>query len=379
LRGRTKAASKRRKPVEGPEATVKSLADRAGNDGPPTRSRSKDRELADTYSTPSTRRNRLARPASVGYPPHEVRGASSLPHCVRRPGLLSLPAKALAAPAVLGLAFALSPSARAAEMGPDPGRKPFNPKIVIVVECVRRTDMKAARDFIAYMTREPPADMEEEGANGKPVAVSSQKERFTVSASLSSARQTAERDKAVAIVHVKIIKREPTVRGGAPEMQANCSVLLPSVSKASPSVSWKVKQARILPPPRKAGLVLIGGAIAPGDPLDFAEMKQEITRLIYDAAVEVTMPPIRKAPKSGERIEVKVTNNTLLGIAAFDVSMASKGTSCTWKYSGDPLPPGKSDVTVEADLVDGGMGGRAVGDRPARAEQVRFAEPPVKK
>ncbi|MHC4251795.1 MAG: hypothetical protein ACYS9X_21965, partial [Planctomycetota bacterium] len=172
-------------------------------------------------------------------------------------------AKLFALAAILGVAFASG--APAAEGNPDPGPKSITPKILVVVDCVRRTDVKAARDFIAYVTRKPPGKPAGEPDHATPTRDT----QFVAAASLSSARKAAEREKAVAIVHVKIIKRAPTVRGGDPEMQANCSVLLPATSKASRRVSWKLKRAAILPPQLKDGapsLVLLEAPDVMGDP-----------------------------------------------------------------------------------------------------------------
>lgn len=321
--------------------------------------------------------NRLAHSPSVGYLAHEVRGASITIAPRRRSELRNPLAKALAAVAVLGTALALP--ARAAEKKAGRGSKAIDPKIVIVVECVRRTDVKAARDFIAYMTREPRLDIMVADEDGKAKAVASQRERFIASASLSSARKAAEREKAVGIVHVKIIKRAVAVRGGSPEMQANCSAILPTTARGSRRLSWKVKKARILPSPPKAGIVLIGGLAGPDEPPDFVKMKQEITQLIYDAAVEVAMARIIKEPKRGESVKATITNNTLLEIAGLTISNASHGKLCRWKYSGDALPPGKNKVTLEARLVRCGHGRIVVPDQPARVEIVSFAEAAAKK
>ncbi|MHC4251312.1 MAG: hypothetical protein ACYS9X_19505, partial [Planctomycetota bacterium] len=106
---------------------------------------------------------------------------------------------------------------------------------------------------------------------------------------------------------------------------------------------------------------------------------QEVTRLVYDAAVGIAMPRMRKAPKKGERVKTTITNNTLLDIAAFEVSTRTGGTSYFWDYSGDALPPGRSEVTLEADPVHLEVGIPAVPGRTARVRYVRFAEAAKKK
>jgi hypothetical protein len=274
--------------------------------------------------------------------------------------------------------LAASSAARAAEKKADPGPKPFIKKLVIVVECVRRTDVKAARDFVAYLTRKLPAKPMGKAEPWTPA----RDMQFVAAASLSSARKTAEREKAVAIVHVKVIKRAPIVRGGAPEMRASCSVLLPTVSKTSRRVSWKVKTATILPPQEKGGapgLVLLEAPDAFGDPWDFVVLRQGIERLTWNAAVEVAMPRVRKPPKKGETVKVTVTNNTLLDIAALDVSTPLREKSFWWSYSGDALPPGKSEVTLVSDLDQLIVDRSATPGRTARVERVRFAEAAEKK
>ncbi len=284
-------------------------------------------------------------------------------------------AKAVAAAAVLGL-LPTSP-APAAEKKAESGPKVINPKIVIVVECVRRADAKAARDFIACMTREPPRNIMVVDADGKLRAASSQRERFSASASLGSARKRAEREKAVAIVHVNIIKRAPETRTGPPEMWASCSVLLPSTPTSSGRISWKVKKkAMIVPPPHRAGSITLS---IDGIPVDFVQVRKEITRLTYDAAIEITMPRILKVPKRGESVKATITNNTLLGIVALTVSNASHGKLCRWEYSGDALPPGRNEVALEARLVRPGYGRDVVPDQPARVEDTQFAEAARKK
>jgi hypothetical protein len=225
--------------------------------------------------------------------------------------------------------------------GQDPKR--LFPKVVLVVDCTRRKDVKAARDFVAYMTRKLP----DKPAVGVYQYVIYRDTQFVAAATLPSARKTAEREKAAAIVHVKIIKREPTGWG----MQASCSVLLPTVSKTSRRVSWKTKRAAVLSLRQQGGIPRVVVEDEPntkGDPTDFMQMRQDIKRLTYNAAVEVDLRRMPRAPKKGERIKATVTNNTPLGIFRFEAAITSRGKSCSWSYSGDALPPGESEATLQA-------------------------------
>lgn len=233
--------------------------------------------------------------------------------------------------------------ARAAEESPRVW-KPAFPTVMVVVDCARAADRRAARDLLAYLTRDrlPDGDISRSTFGSF---------KLLPAANIAAARRAAAKAGAFGILRVVIAKRVPEARmRGSYLISTTCALYTLAKSRAKAKPKWKLKATRRIANASLRsgpGLVITSSDDfdKPGDPMDFRRITGDIASLVQGAAVGLKGPRLAKAPGGGFGLEVEVTNNTRHAITRLTVSLGGKDMAMC-DYSGDPIPPGTKKVTI---------------------------------
>ncbi|MHC4251311.1 MAG: STN domain-containing protein [Planctomycetota bacterium] len=248
------------------------------------------------------------------------------------------------------------------------------PSVMVVVDCARAADRNAARDLLAYLTR----DRLPKGDPSRSVFGSF---RLLPAASVAEAQRGAGKAGAFGILRVSIVKRTPEARmRNSYQISTTCAfyTLATSGSRAKPR--WKLKASRRIANPSLwggPGLVITSSDDfdRPGDPHDFGMIAGDIASLVRSAAVGFRRPRLARAPGGGLQLEVEVTNNTAHAISQLSISIGKMELTVR-DGSGDPIPPGTKKVAVP--VPEGTAGRFRRGNLSAEVVSVAFVEAAAK-
>ncbi|MHC5056809.1 MAG: STN domain-containing protein [Planctomycetota bacterium] len=252
--------------------------------------------------------------------------------------------------------------------------RPAFPSVMVVVDCARAADRNAARDLLAYLTR----DRLPKGDPSRSVFGSF---RLLPAASVAEAQKGAAKAGAFGIFRVSIVRRTPEARmRDSYLISTTCAFYTLATSGTGARPRWKLKASRrIANPSLWSGPPLVITSSddfhRPGDPHDFGMIAGDIASLVRSAAVGFRRPRLARAPGGGHQLEIEVTSNTGHAISQLSISIGKMELTVR-DDSGDPIPPGTKKVAMP--IPEGTAGGFRGGNLSPAVVSVAFVEAAAK-